>query len=234
MLTEEFTNVTEPTGTSPCSDRMDDAMSDDILVVLASRSPRRRLLLNEAGYNAVAIQSGLDDGLLRMGQVEPSHWVSALAFLKAEAGRRYLTEHADPTELLGDHPESRTVILGADTSVVCDDRVIGQPRDEADARRTLEALRDRSHSVITGVALVDVGAERRRLFCDCAHVDVGEITDAMIGEYLQSGDWRGKAGAYNLRERLEAGWPITYEGDPTTIMGLPMRMMAGQLSCFCS
>jgi septum formation protein len=209
-------------------------MPDDILVVLASRSPRRRQLLAEAGYKAVAIQSGLDDGLLRMGQVEPTQWVSALAFLKAEAGRRHIAEQTDSAELVADHPADRTVILGADTSVICDDRVIGQPRDETDARRILEALSDRSHAVITGVALVDLEAERRRLFCDCAYVDVGTITDAMIDEYLQSGGWRGKAGAYNLRERLEAGWPITFEGDPTTIMGLPMRMMADQLSCFCS
>jgi septum formation protein len=58
----------------------------------------------------------------------------------------------------------------------------------------------------------------------------GDVDDDAIDEYVASGQWRGKAGGYNLEERLEAGWPIECEGDPTTVMGLPMRRLAA-MSC---
>lgn len=75
---------------------------------------------------------------------------------------------------------------------------------------------------------------RRHLFVDTAAVTVGEIPDAAIETYLATHTWRGKTGAYNLSERIEAGWPITYTGDPTTVMGLPMgelgRVVAGSIA----
>ena len=52
---------------------------------------------------------------------------------------------------------------------------------------------------------------------------------ARIDEYVATGEWSGKAGAYNLSERMAAGWPIEYDGDPTTIMGLPMRALLARL-----
>jgi septum formation protein len=70
------------------------------------------------------------------------------------------------------------------------------------------------------------------MFTDRATVRLGRIAPPEIDGYVASGQWRGKAGAYNLAERLEAGWPITYEGDPGTIMGLPMRRLAPLLRRF--
>jgi len=61
---------------------------------------------------------------------------------------------------------------------------------------------------------------------------VGAIDDGRIEAYVWGGDWRGKAGAYNLSERVEAGWPITCEGDPATVMGLPMRRLPAWLGRF--
>jgi septum formation protein len=60
-------------------------------------------------------------------------------------------------------------------------------------------------------------------------VTVGPIPETEITAYLDSGQWRGKAGAYNLAERLQAGWPISVEGDPGTVMGLPMVRLAERL-----
>jgi len=68
-------------------------------------------------------------------------------------------------------------------------------------------------------------APRRWLVADRAVVRVGPISDEQIEAYVASGEWRGKAGAYNLSERIEAGWPIECLGDPTTVMGLPMRRL---------
>lgn len=188
-------------------------------VHLASRSPRRSLMLREAGIEHDAAHPGIDDGGLSPGRVSPEHWVAALAYLKARSAMAAGTTHAP-------------IVLGADTMVVSGRGVMGQPVDEADATRMLRMLRDAEHDVVTGVALVDAATGRRTLFSDRTRVRVGKLSDTQIIEYVASGLWRGKAGAYNLAERVEAGWPITVEGDPGTVMGLPIRVLALRIAGF--
>jgi predicted house-cleaning NTP pyrophosphatase (Maf/HAM1 superfamily) len=80
------------------------------------------------------------------------------------------------------------------------------------------------------VALLWPGSPRREIFIDRATVHVGEIRHDQIETYISGGAWRGKAGAYNLMERIEAGWPIRCDGDPSTVMGLPMRLLLPRLA----
>jgi len=183
-------------------------------LVLASRSPRRRQLLDEAGVAHEARPADLDDGDLTDAGSDPTHWVAALAYLKARRVR-------------DDAPDR--FVLGADTVVVKDGAVIGQPRDAAHAREIVRLLRDGEHTVATGVALLRPGAPRL-LFVDVARVRVGAVPDREIDAYLATGDWRGKAGAYNLSERQDAGWPLVCEGDPATVMGLPIRRLGPLLA----
>lgn len=192
-------------------------------VALASRSPRRRELLTSRGVRHEVIDADIDDAELTPGDSDPRSWVMALAYLKAQAGA------------LGSRDWNRlqaAIVLGADTVCVKDGQIIGQPIDEADARRILHLFRDTDHEVLTGVALLNTRTGQRDLFVDVARVHVGHVSDEQIEEYLASGQWRGKAGAYNLSERLEAGWPITFQGDPTSIMGLPMEALTARLSRF--
>lgn len=196
-------------------------------VLLASRSPRRRLLLDEAGIEHEVIDSGVDDSQLRPGAAGAEHWVMALAYLKAAAARSRL-RGSDGCD--GGH----AVVLGADTVVVDDGEIIGQPRDRADAERILRRLIGGEHDVLTGVAMVEACARpgspaKRELMFDAAHVRVGPVTEEQLGAYLDSGEWRGKAGAYNLSERLAAGWPIEVHGDAGTVMGLPVGWVRGRL-----
>lgn len=181
---------------------------------LASTSPRRRLLLTEHGYAHAVISPGIDDALLRIAPgTPPHHWTAALAYLKAAAAWHNLRSPIKP----------RIILLAADTIVVKGGVVLGQPVTEEEARRTIRLLRGGSHTVISGVAIL---TERQRiLFADPARVTVGEIGDDLVDAYIASGGWRGKAGAYNLAERLAEGWPIEYDGDPATIMGLPMNRL---------
>ncbi|MEK6701718.1 MAG: Maf family protein [Planctomycetota bacterium] len=184
---------------------------------LASRSPRRRQLLDEAGLAHEAGHPGFEDGDLRPGQVTPGQWVAALAYLKAAAGR--------------EHAIDGRIVLGADTAIVKDGTLIGTPRDAAEASAILHRLSNGHHQVLSGVSLISP-CGRRLLFVDSATVFMGEIGDERIREYVASGQWQGKAGGYNLRERLASGWPIRFEGDPTTIMGLPMRALLTRLRAF--
>ena len=185
-------------------------------VVLASRSPRRRGLLHEAGIQHAAEHPGFDDAALQPGNVRPEQWVSSLAYLKAWAK----SQETDAE-----------VIIGADTACILDGRLIGTPTSAAEAEAMIRAFLSRPHDVVTGVAIIDRrgGGQDRHLFAERATVRMGRLTDAQIASYIASNEWEGKAGAYNLRERIEAGWPIEYDGDPTTIMGLPMRALLKHL-----
>lgn len=184
-------------------------------LVLASQSPRRRQLLTEAGYAFTVPGRLVDDGRLNSGAVSPGDWVMALAYLKAAGASGGI--------------EPGSVVLGADTICVSTDgardELIGQPRDAEHAEAILRSFIGREHSVVTGVALLSRDTGERELMLDEAAVTWGEVSDEEIASYIDTGLWRGKAGAYNLRERLEAGWAIEYEGDPTSIMGLPMDLL---------
>lgn len=180
-------------------------------LVLASSSPRRRQLLAEAGIVARVVPPTLDDGELEAPDSSRAlDWVAALAHLKARSVHETLTTDE----------RARSVVLGSDTVVVSRDRIIGQPQSAEHARAIIERLSGNCHVVASGVALL--GPDARSIFVDTTRVSVGEIPPDTIERYIASGEWRGKAGAYNYADRLEAGWPLACEGDPTTIMGLPM------------
>ncbi|GJM18952.1 MAG: Maf-like protein [Phycisphaeraceae bacterium] len=191
-------------------------------MVLASTSPRRKQLLEAHGYEIVRAHAVADDGGLAPGSVSPDEWVMSLAYLKASSARA----HEDPAS-------PRGVVLGADTICVKNGLLIGQPIDVNDAERILRLLSGGTHEVLTGVALLCPKGDKRVLFCDRSVVRLGALSDEQITAYLATGMWEGKAGGYNLAERIEAGWPIEFEGDETSIMGLPMAALAAQLAAFC-
>jgi septum formation protein len=189
---------------------------------LASRSPRRREMLAAAGIAHAFDHPGLEDSELEPGAVTPAEWVMSLAYLKAAAGLAALRKSGQA---------AGRVVLGADTTCIVGNQLLGTPLDAEDARRILRALENASHEVVTGVALIDADTGQRVLFADAATVEIG-ILGPRLAEYVVSGQWQGKAGAYNLSERLSAGWPIRYTGDPSTIMGLPMRALLPRLAAF--
>ena len=193
-------------------------------VFLASSSPRRRLLLEQAQVPFAWASPGIDDATLARGEVSPAQWVASLAFLKASAGLVKL-----PAQSVVQSPVVRWLVLGADTLVVRDGLLLGQPRDAEDARKILRLLGAGPHEVLTGVAILDPVRGRREIFVDRAISKLGTLSEEMIESYIASGEWQGKAGAYNLDERLAAGWPVEFAGDRATIVGLPMQRLVPRL-----
>lgn len=191
-------------------------------MLLASQSPRRRELLSSAGVVFEVQEPGIDDAELRPGPtVNAEQFAASLALLKAQsAWRRHARHSAQPA----------TLVVGADTIVVKDGRMIGKPLDAADAVRTIRLLQGGSHQVVTGVALLDTVTGARDVFVDKARVALGPLTAAQIDDYVASGQWQGKAGGYNLFERQAAGWPITVQGDQTAVVGLPMQKLLPRLA----
>jgi len=183
-------------------------------LVLASASPRRRALLEAAGFRPRSFAADLEDDAVRVRFLLPEALVEALAAFKA----------ARVARLLGDDGDPAPVVLAADTLCFDGSRPVGKPRDAAEAAEFLRSWRGRPHRTVTGVCVLADG--RRSLFSDAATVEVGPLEEGEIERYVASGDWRGKAGGYNLAERIAAGWPIRCEGDPTSVMGLPMARVA--------
>ncbi|MBX3387327.1 MAG: Maf family protein [Phycisphaeraceae bacterium] len=194
-------------------------------VLLASRSPRRQAMLREAGVRFVAAHPGFEDAGLRPGNVDPRRWTASLAYLKALTALR--------RGAFGDVlPGADDVVVGADTAIVKGDRLIGTPESEEEAKEILRALRNGTHTVVSGLAMIHPAGGRREMTWDEADVRVGELSDERIEAYVGCGAWRGKAGGYNLRERMDDGWPISYGGEASTIMGLPMPKLLERLEAW--
>jgi septum formation protein len=117
------------------------------------------------------------------------------------------------------------VILGADTEVVLDGRLLGKPRDPADAARMLETLRGREHLVITGLAVVDLGpdglAGRQETTSVTSRVRMGEYSAAEIAEYVATGEPLDKAGGYAV-QGLGGRLVASVDGCLTNVVGLPL------------
>jgi septum formation protein len=174
-------------------------------IVLASASPRRAELLRAAGYSFVVDPVDIDESVLP-GEAPDAH-VRRLARAKAQAG-------ADR------HPEE--TVLGADTVVVVDGRILGKPRDAADATAMLAVLSGRVHYVYTAVAVADGGAVRDEV--DVSAVTFAPMAPGDIAAYVASGEPRDKAGAYAIQGRA-ARFIERLEGSCSGVMGLPVAVV---------
>jgi septum formation protein len=179
-------------------------------LILASGSPRRVRLLAEAGFDAISCPPVIDDGEYTCGTMDARTWVCSLAVLKAQHVRELRQE------IIG-------TVLAADTVCVVDGEILGQPTEASDAKQMLLKTNNRSHEVCTGWCLISLGDGTLLCECDNSVITIGNISEEEIDSYVATNKWQGKAGAYNLSERLQAGWPITCSGDPTSVMGLPMK-----------
>lgn len=175
-------------------------------LLLASGSPRRRELTEQLGMEVVRahlkdVEETYPD-TLSAAEVAPY-----LSRLKAEA---YMGEIA-PDE----------VLLTADTVVVDGDRILGKPRDEAEAHAMLRELSGHTHQVITGVTLAsDKGMQT---FSEVTEVEFAELTDDEISYYVEKYRPLDKAGAYGIQEWIGYIGIKGIKGDYYNVMGLPLR-----------
>ena len=175
-------------------------------LVLASSSPRRAEILERAGWPHEIMVAGIDETLFP--NEEAAAYVQRLARSKAEAVASRL---------------SNGLVLGADTTVVVGNEILGQPADEADARRMLDLLNAKWHEVLTGVAVVRVGGETRVAY-ETTRVRFAEMSEREIYWYIATGEPFGKAGAYGIQGKASL-FIEEIEGDYFNIMGLPIRLV---------
>lgn len=187
-------------------------------MVLASGSPRRRVLLAEAGFAAEVEAADIDDSLIRIGAVDAQEVAPALAYFKAQ-------RVAERRAARGEQP---AWILAADTVCERDGEVLGKPADVEEARAMIRSLEGRGHGVITGWCLLGPDGSRR-IGRDVAWIEIGELPRDDFERFLADGLWRGKAGGYNLPEVIARGWPVRCVGDPQTVIGLPIDKLSPML-----
>jgi septum formation protein len=187
------------------------------MLVLASASPRRRELLAQAGFLFQVHPAHIPEDPFE-GE-DPFTYVVRLAREKAQAVYRELTSAERPAS---PHSESLAV-LGADTTVVLDNSILGKPEDAADAARMLRLLSGRTHRVITGVALVTAaGAE---VAAEATAVRFLALSDEEIAAYVATGEPMDKAGAYAIQGRA-ARWIPRIEGCYFNVVGLPLALVS--------
>ena len=175
------------------------------MLVLASKSPRRKELLVAAGIDCDVVAVDVEETVERLEP--PGDHVRRLARQKAEAGFAL-------------HPDR--VVLGADTIVLVGSQIMGKPRDEADAIRMLRILSGREHEVLTGLALISA----RQTVVEVARTRVWftPLTEREIAEYVASGEPLDKAGAYGI-QGLGARFVDRIQGSYSNVVGLPVALV---------
>jgi septum formation protein len=178
-------------------------MTDAAPVILASASPQRREMLERLGLEFEVRPSGAEE----IVHGDPHEVVLANALLKARSVAR-------PGEL----------VIGCDTDVVIEERLIGKPEDEVRAHEYLAQLSGRTHRVLSGLAVLgpDDGPDRTGVVE--SRVTFRELDNSEIERYLASGEWRGRAGGYAVQGRGSA-LVAAVEGDIANVIGLPVGLM---------
>jgi len=194
------------------------------MLILASASPRRRELLAQAGFSFTVESANVDESL-RDGE-EPAAYVLRLAVEKAQSVfARHPESSGAPSMMasstwVGSEP---LIVLGADTTVVCDGHILAKPEDAADAMRMLRRLSGRTHQVMTGVAAVT----RAGVFSGVETTEVvfAPIPAAELAAYCATNEPLDKAGAYGI-QGYAARWIPRIDGDYFNVMGLPIARTA--------
>lgn len=185
-------------------------------LILASTSERRHALLKQAGYEFRVAEPLFEEPPTPQHHFSPAGHAESMAFFKVSSLS---------------HVYQDCVILGADTIAVVGNEIIGKPADREDARRILRRLADTTHSVITGVALLRPNTGRRMIRHDVTELRVRPLSSSAIEEYLDTGAWQGKAGAYGIQDQNDP-FVERIEGSFSNVVGLPMELLAKMLVDF--
>lgn len=188
-------------------------------IVLASRSPRRKALLQQINLKFIVHPSEVEEHL--DGHPEPSSLVETLAQMKAlDIATKY----------------SNAMTIGADTVVVVDDHILGKPSDEEEAFHLLRKLSGRTHQVFSGVCLVITDQNKKQdklvTFHAITNVTFTELSDGEINNYIRSGSPMDKAGAYGIQDDWGSLFVSSIDGDYYNVVGFPLQKFYATLKEF--
>lgn len=215
-------------------------------IILASASPRRRELLTQIGLDFDIVVSETEE---KITSTEPAKVVEELSAQKAEAVWEKLCSTAasqgsvtnaerldegsevfESEQTSGETTMTDTLVLGADTVVACDGKILGKPADTEAAAAMLTMLQGRGHEVYTGVTILyeEDGEKKALTFHEKTTVHFYPMTEEQIREYVATGDPMDKAGAYGI-QGFCARYIRGIEGDYNNVVGLPVGRVYQEL-----
>jgi septum formation protein len=181
-------------------------------IILASKSPRRKKLLQDAGYEVEVDVSEFDERSVR--ETDPARLVSEIAKGKV-------------LKVAGKHRNS--IIVAADTIVYFQGKPIGQQHSDDAAEKTLKMLAGKAHEVYTGICVINTHDGRMLQDTDVSRVYLKKISEETLGDYVRSGQYKGKAGAYNIADPEFESFVDHIEGSYSNIMGLPLEKVKAMI-----
>ena len=184
-------------------------------IILGSSSPRRADILKKLK---------LDYEIIPSAYVEPHNQTDfSYSFVKDLAYNKALD--------VAKRVEEDALVIGADTIVVVDNKILGKPKDRRDAYDTLKMLSGRTHIVVTGVAVIKAPSLESKIDAETTYVTFENLSDEQIEYYIENFKPFDKAGSYGIQE-LPQGYVKSVEGDFDNVIGLPSDMVLKMLKSF--
>ncbi len=189
-------------------------MTEDVQIILASGSPRRKELLAQMGLAFETMPSDLEE---KITGDTPSETVESLSYQKAADIASRIREGGKQQE------RKKRLVIGSDTIVVCGGKVMGKPRTEEEAFSMLSRIQGRVHAVYTGVtiAIIENDNISYEIFSKKASVTVHSMNEREIRAYIAKGESMDKAGAYGIQGSF-AMFVDEIQGEYSTVLGLPV------------
>ncbi len=182
-------------------------------IVLASKSRDRRKLFNLAKINFEVLETNVDEEQFKKEINDPIQLVKKLAEQKALAAKLILNSN---------NTDADAIIIAADTIVECNNEIIGKAKNENNAFEILKKLSNTTHNLITGFAITETNKPKLIVDYDITSVKFLNLSDHDIRDYIKSEEWKGRAGAYSIRERASL-FIKAVNGSISNVIGLPMQ-----------
>lgn len=180
-------------------------------IILASKSIDRKKTFTRLNIPFETIITNIDEGYYKRIFSNPVELVKEIAKAKALKAKDLLK-----------NKNIEAIIIAADTIVEFKGKIIGKAKNKAQAFQILKSLINRSHNLITGVAITELNDSKIVVDHDCTIVTFLDISDIEIRNYINTEEWKGRAGAYSIRDRASL-FIKEIRGSPSNVIGLPMQ-----------
>ncbi len=180
-------------------------------IILASKSIDRSEILNKLNISFETLKTNINESDYKDKFSNPIDLVKELAKAKALKAKELLKNES-----------MEAIIIAADTIVELNSKIIGKAQNETEAFQILKSLTNRSHNLITGIALTDIDDPKIIVDYDITVVTFLDLSDDDIRNYIEVEEWKGRAGAYSIMDRASL-FIKEIRGSPSNVIGLPMQ-----------
>lgn len=187
-------------------------------IILASQSPRRHELIKRLNLDFEVVSPDFDEKLEDDNYSDKK--IESLSLKKSRSVLRH-TSNPSRTDF---NSLKNSLIISADTVVVLDNKILGKPKDEADAKKMLRSLSGKRHFVVTAITVLDSDTRKFYNAVEKTFVTFCDLSDELINDYVQTKKPLDKAGSYGIQE-MGSEFIKSVEGDLENVIGLPTKVL---------